>query len=239
VKAEFAHDTVILALLGRQGSGKTTAAKWLQATYGADILSFAGPLKLMAAELMLMLDRGLFAVTSGAVGAHDDPEYFGSADAFAKQMADWTFKETPHAALHGFAPRKLLQTLATECCRRHLGHDVWVNALVAKAVEMSKERPRFIVVDDMRFENEAKCIHGLRGGRIIKLVCTDWDPAANETHQSEAEVDKIHPAFIDGLVQSHRTPGSQDLIAKLSTAIAKIAEGDQYFRNVLAASRAA
>jgi len=43
---------MIIGLLGRAGSGKTTCAKWLARNYGAELVSFAQPLKEMAAMIM-------------------------------------------------------------------------------------------------------------------------------------------------------------------------------------------
>jgi dephospho-CoA kinase len=41
-------DPIVIGLLGRQGSGKSTVARYLRDTFGAQVISFASPLKNMA-----------------------------------------------------------------------------------------------------------------------------------------------------------------------------------------------
>lgn len=98
-KGTFNHPNVI-ALLGRAGSGKSTAAQYLSERYGFERWSFATPLKLMAADLWGFSHEQLY-------GAEKE-----------KLDARW-----------GLTPREAMQRLGASA-RRHLGIGVWANALI-------------------------------------------------------------------------------------------------------------
>jgi hypothetical protein len=89
----------ILALAGPKGSGKSTIAKELKNSNplfkGAQIFSFADPLKTMARALL-------------------------REDAFLPEN-----KENAHYGLCGKTPRFLLQTLGTEWGRNLIGEGIW------------------------------------------------------------------------------------------------------------------
>jgi hypothetical protein len=92
---------MIIGLLGRAGSGKTTVADYLVREHGAQKFSFAAPLKEMARRVYALSDAQLYGPQ--AVKETVDPRY-------------------------GRSPRELLQYLGTDVCRDILGEDVWVNA---------------------------------------------------------------------------------------------------------------
>jgi dephospho-CoA kinase len=51
---------MIIGLLGKAGSGKTTVANWLRDSYGAQKFSYAAPLKEMARRIYGLSDAQLF-----------------------------------------------------------------------------------------------------------------------------------------------------------------------------------
>lgn len=91
----------VIALTGPKGVGKTTLAKQLVDLFefqgnSAKIISFAGPLKRMAAAI---IDPRGFA-----------PEY----------------KEDPSFGVCGKSPRHIMQTLGTEWGRKCIDPEIWV-----------------------------------------------------------------------------------------------------------------
>lgn len=80
------------------------------------------------------------------------------------EQLDGREKQTPMPDFGGLTPRHLMQTLGTEWGRRMVHSDVWVNAWRR---HMSTYGDR-IVVDDLRFPNEAMCIRAL-GGTIWRV----------------------------------------------------------------------
>lgn len=74
-----------------------------------------------------------------------------------------SLKETPCDLLMGCTPRRAMQTLGTEWGRA-LNKDLWLHVWKQWALPYSK-----VVVDDVRFPNEAELLQSL-GGKIIKIV---------------------------------------------------------------------
>ena len=97
-------------------------------------------------------------------------------------------------------PRWFLQWLGTEMCRKHLGPDVWVNAVISK---IDAANCSHVVVTDVRFPNEAKLLPKLLAERgyevhVVRII----DPSkpavdASTLHASEAHVPTlpVHDEF--------------------------------------------
>lgn len=156
---------MIIGFCGLAGSGKSTAARHLEAEQGFAILPFAGPLKAMTRA---------FGLT-------------------AREMAG-DLKEAPCEALCGKTPRQFMQLLGTEFGRQMIGEDVWVNAWrravddrwheVIMATGCGDNGP-FVIADDVRFPNEAAEIRAL-GGRVIRIDRPGAGSASGAGHASEA-----------------------------------------------------
>jgi hypothetical protein len=149
---------VIIGLTGRKQSGKTTAAAYL-VERGFVRLSFAAPLKAMVATLL-------------ANGGLDTDEIIALMDDDKEQVIPGM----------NCSVRHLLQTLSTEWGRNCLDPGLWVD-LMHKRLERCGD---LIVIDDVRFEDEALLIREL-GGVIIHIGRADLD-AGTDTHASEAGI---------------------------------------------------
>ena len=91
-------------------------------------------------------------------------------------------KEKPIERFGGRSPRELLQLLGTEFARNMVCQDVWV-----KAVEARIESNDQIVIDDVRFPNEAEMIRE-KGGKIIRVTRMGQELGMIDTHASEAGI---------------------------------------------------
>ncbi len=89
----------------------------------------------------------------------------------------------------GVTGRVLLQTLGTEWGREMIDQDIWVKAMRHILTDAMFQEYRPIVIDDLRFENEAKMIRELNG-EIWHVERKSYTPA-NDNHISEAGVTDI------------------------------------------------
>ncbi len=131
---------MLIGITGQMESGKTTAAEWLTKKYDFSIFSFAHPLKKSCAEL-----TGL------------DMKYF----------TDTNLKYEKIELLNGKTTRWLMQSFGTEFVRNTIHPDFWINRMKQKLDKISVTGR--IVIDDIRFANEAKLIHDL-GGKVIHII---------------------------------------------------------------------
>jgi len=186
----------IITLLARAGHGKTTAANYLRDTYGAKIVSLAGPLKRCAQKVMAFSDEQIYGTQAQKEAV--DPRY-------------------------GISARRFLQLLGTEGLRQEFGPDIHVQALL-HAIERDdaqNEGHGVYVVDDARFENEVAAVVNSENhhGACIKLVCTDAPATPGGEHASEAGIDLIPEELITTTLISSRTLGVEDLRQKLEHAL--------------------
>ena len=128
----------VVALTGAAGSGKSTAADYLILRHDYERVKFAGPLKAAMAAM-----------------------------GFSQEQIEGRLKETPCAWLSFKTPRHAMQTLGTEWGRNCIGEDFWAELWVHHANNTLAAGKR-VVVDDLRFPNEAEAVRSL-GGVIIKL----------------------------------------------------------------------
>jgi hypothetical protein len=76
----------------------------------------------------------------------------------------------------------MLQLLGTEFGRNLITNDIWVRVLEAK-IEPDDQ----IVIDDIRFPNEAEMIKG-KGGKIVRVTRVGQELGMVDTHVSEAGI---------------------------------------------------
>jgi hypothetical protein len=142
------------------GSGKSTVANML---WEYKKLSFADPLRKFSAQILSSLGYNGLACLSDK-------------------------KEEKIAEL-GVSPRQMMQTLGTEWGRSCIHPDLWV-MVAAGAVEEQRKRGRNVVIDDVRFPNEAKMIRRLGG----ELWLVDRPGVVYEgNHASEGALHDIVP----------------------------------------------
>lgn len=100
-----------------------------------------------------------------------------------ERYVDGDLKETPHDLLGGKTPRQAMQWLGTEWGRFHFGDDFWINiwrAQVREALFGGR-----VVVDDVRFANEADAVRAL-GGIVVRIDCPWAGSSSGSGHASEA-----------------------------------------------------
>ena len=144
----------LIGFCGPAGCGKTFAATHLAASFGYSRVRFAGPLKAMCKALGMT-----------------DAEIDGPA------------KEQSCDLLGGRTPRWAMQTLGTEWGRDLIDPDLWVRAWERQALSFLDAGDP-VVVDDVRFANEAAAIWQ-RGGVLIRLDRAGAGRSAGEGHASE------------------------------------------------------
>jgi hypothetical protein len=150
----------IIGITGPAGSGKSTAASYLVKQHGFVHLKFAGALKEMLRTLLEMVE-----------------------DPYIERRIEGDLKETPCFLLGGNSPRHAMQTLGTEWGRNSIGADFWVEICERRA-ELALGRGERVVIDDVRFDNEAAMIRSL-GGKVLRL---NGRGGIAGTHVSEAGV---------------------------------------------------
>jgi hypothetical protein len=171
----------IIGLTGFAGSGKSAIADRLVKRHGFQRIKFADPLKTML--------RGLLASV-------------GTSDVETRRMIEGDLKQVPLDVLGGRTPRYVMQTLGTEWGRDLIDPDLWVTLfkrrleftrridLLAHPLDLPDRVHTKIVVDDVRFVNEAKVIQA-NGGEVWRVI-RDAAPSAGD-HQSEIEQLSIVP----------------------------------------------
>jgi ABC-type dipeptide/oligopeptide/nickel transport system ATPase component len=158
---------MIIGLIGLAGSGKTTSAEYLMENYGFSKINFKdGLIRELKQNFPDMLNE--MVISSG------DPRVEDVDDLF-------TLKPP--------LMRTLMQNYGTEV-RRMDNPDYWVDIWVKS---ISNSWAESVVVDDVRFKNEADAIK-LQGGYLIKLNRPDLSPKTN--HTSETEQASIIPDCI-------------------------------------------
>jgi len=151
----------IVAFTGKMFSGKTTAAQFLVENCGYTRIPFCETLKQMCAAMGL-----------------SDEQLYGSE------------KNTPSTVFCGKTPRYIMQTLGTDWARKMIGEDIWVNLWEINVLKQMQKFESKIVIDDLRFPNEAKMVNRL-GGKVLKIVRPLTNDEAVSKHPSEVLMDGI------------------------------------------------
>jgi hypothetical protein len=177
---------MIIGFTGLAGSGKSTAADYLVKQHGFVRTRFADSLKGMLRAMGL-----------------------------SPAEIDGDLKEKPSALLMGKTPRWAMQTLGTEWGRKCIHHDIWVALWQRTALDIIDHGGR-VVVDDCRFDNEARIIHSM-GGRLCKIV--RHGAGTKSVHVSE-QADLAYDALVhnDGPLQE--LYGKIDFCFDLNRAVA-------------------
>lgn len=149
---------LLIGLTGKARSGKDTVGKYLVDVYGYRTYAFAEPLKQACAFM--------FGV---------DIDYFYNPLLKEKVIPEW-----------GYSPRQMAQKLGTEGGRELFRQDIWI---VRAQVELNKyltnQRPRAVVVTDVRFDDEAAWIRK-NGGQVWQIDRKGIQKVSE--HKSEAGI---------------------------------------------------
>jgi hypothetical protein len=146
----------IIALTGPKGVGKTTFAKKVQSE-----TKVLGTIEILsfAGPLKAML-RTLLPPEAYTPEGKEDLRY----------------------GLCGKTPRHLMQTLGTEWGRNLIGEDVWVEAVRNQILTSDADT---IIIDDLRFQNEAEMVRAL-GGEVWSVSRGGIDYSGE--HASESPI---------------------------------------------------
>lgn len=165
--------TFIIGLTGFAGSGKDTAAQFLDEALSARQkkvrrMAFADPIR-----------AGL-----NAMGV---PMHY---------MTERSLKETAVPGFSGASYRKLAQTLGTEWGRVHMGRDFWVNLVEQRLLALADlhRMPQVLIMTDVRFQSEADWIK-LNGGILVHVQRPDIAPV--RAHESEQLVEGIEHVLLN------------------------------------------
>jgi len=144
------------------GSGKSTVANM---TWDFKKISFASPMREFCANLLSAL-------------GHDGVVLLRDRDKKEEKIAEI-----------GVSPRQMMQTLGTEWGRSCIHPELWI-MVAAGAVEQQRKLGRDVVIDDVRFPNEAEMIRRLGG----ELWLVDRPGVVYEGgHSSEGALHDIVP----------------------------------------------
>jgi len=187
----------IIGIAGNMGTGKTTIATMIQSYYpNSVILPFAGEVKKELHTLLSSYRKGhFFSYTANMLyGSQEDKNliFFVPASLFAEaasqgiSLTDIGDEQFIHGQTwYTTTGRKLMQWYATDY-RRKLTPSYWLNKWQHSA-ERAMGGGWNIIVDDIRFPNEAELVRSL-GGYIIKVL---RDTNHDLTHHSECLVSSI------------------------------------------------
>jgi len=159
----------LIGLCGYKGCGKSTVAQELSRTTPPD--PWVSILS-FASPMRLMMNQVVSINELFAMG-----------------------KEAPLKSLNGQSYRHALQTLGTEWGRGFMGKDFWCNQTMSLVAEEIKAGS--VVIDDVRFDNEAKAIRAT-GGIVVQLIRKSVY-AGGDSHASEGG---ILPEYIDAVVDN-------------------------------------
>lgn len=99
-----------------------------------------------------------------------------------KDYLDGAKKEEPLELLSGRTARHAMQTLGTEWARHQMHPNFWTNIM---KVKLERLPALDVVIDDIRFPNEATMIQEL-GGVLWRIDRSELEP--DTTHESESYI---------------------------------------------------
>jgi hypothetical protein len=163
----YAASPKLVAFAGRAGSGKSVAAGVLMDA-GYKRVKFADGLKGMLSSLY---------TTAGL-----------STDDIHRRL-EGDLKETPDPILQWSSPRRAMQLLGNEWGRELIHPEIWVH-IWSNAVMTAFSQGYNVVVDDIRYENEANAVRSLHGSVVhIQRENTTVAVSDHPSEQFDFEMD--------------------------------------------------
>jgi len=161
----------LIGIHGKANSGKDTLADMLIKMDSADGMrySFADPVKLTASSM--------FGIPI---------EHFYEREIKEIDNVFW-----------GISPRKMAQIVGTDMARNCFDDQIWIKRAHIEINNLPRISPwlKFVVIPDVRFENEADFIRR-NGGKLIHITRPDQRVIQESDHESENGI-----TFKDGDVQ--------------------------------------
>jgi hypothetical protein len=164
-----------VALMGRAGAGKDTAAAILAERFGHVRVAFADPLRRMALAVDPIIDVDI-AAAYYATSERDDDGVRRLSDVVERHGWDGAKRRFPEV-------RRFLQRLGSEGVRDVVGASTWVD-IAHRTVRAAWLESRPVVLTDVRFPNEVA--YARRYG--LRLVWIDRPGVGDGEHASEAAV---------------------------------------------------
>lgn len=190
---------MIIALHGEPGVGKDTIADMLATRFKFKKLAFADKLY----EMLLALDPMVTADIEGLTRGRPVIRMRNLRDVVEELGWRRAKDEVPGV-------RRMLQRLATEVIREHIGRDFWVKEVARQA----EGHPR-VVITDLRFPNEFAWVES-QAGVVWWVFRTQQGVAFDAKHESE----QWHPVGDVSSVYSLRNDGSIDELRAKVTEMA-------------------
>lgn len=150
----------LIGICGPAGAGKSTAAHYLCRKHDYVRTRFAEPVKDMLRAMGL-----------------------------TERHVDGDLKQASCDLLGGKSPREAMQTLGTEWGRDLMHPDLWTRLWLHRCQPLFDEWRR-VVVDDVRFPNEAATISRL-GGKIIRMEPPRAETAAHISERYDLPADVL------------------------------------------------
>jgi hypothetical protein len=170
----------IIAFVSNKHVGKTLASKYLCDKYGYIKFSFADALKMAVKEIFGFTDDQLWGDNKETID-----EYWN------------------------VSPRYILQIVGTDLFREqmkhiipHIGENIWIRVAERKLHKLLNDNKN-VVIDDLRFPNEAELIRTL-GGNLIRIERPQL--ILEDTHiseQSNIHIQVNETIINDGTIQNY------------------------------------
>lgn len=163
---------MILGLCGFIGSGKGTVSKILE-NKGYKTFSFATPLKDVCASIFGW-ERKLL---------EGDTE---ESRIWRDKVDSWWENELQ---IKNFTPRLALQLIGTDILRNYFNNDIWVLSIKKHILNINSDK---ILISDVRFMNELKCVKDLNGKiiHIKRYELPDWWNIALQYNMGDKTLEK-------------------------------------------------
>lgn len=124
--------------------------------------------------------------------------------------------------------REMMQKIGTNIIREQIDKNFFCKKMLKELSELTKEDPigenTIVIIDDIRFENEANLIRDI-GGILLRIVRPNWGDL--DEHRSETEMDEIETSvtiFNDSDLENLDQSGKN--IANFMSAFRNITSSD-------------
>jgi hypothetical protein len=209
---------MIIGITGQAGTGKDTAAAYLEQSRGFIRIGLADPLKRICKEVFDFSDEQLWGPSENRNGG--DSRYLRKVQT-CENFEEYARHTDSCFEMQPLSPRYALQTLGTEW-GRGCYEDVWIDyglRTAKKLVQYAESKyqvgydpkrgivqergypvPRGVVFSDLRFGNEFEAVRKA-GGKLVRIVRPGYDGNVGiGGHASEEEQKKYNDTYFDCVI---------------------------------------